>query len=258
MTTESSNWVFQNPNEQTHNPLIGAIGRVLSRVSSFKELARAYYFEVVLSLYRCPDCSGKLRMVGVSECSCTCGKILDPTISFQQSPCCGAKLVHRTFHYSCSRCHQTVPSRFLFDERLFDREYFREMMQEARARERRKKEELKAILAGSRSDNLILLEEPCFDSIPGLTEALNGFIGTGVSGFQDFLSKSGFSLKDYRSHLLSVIGNGSMLFSDIVPLIEDCRKDKIWRFVILIFMLQDHEVSLTQYGSDILVERVGG
>jgi len=95
---------------------------------------------------------------------------------------------------------------------LFDREYFREMMQEARARERRKKEELKAILAGSRSDNLILLEEPCFDSIPGLTEALNGFIGTGVSGFQDFLSKSGFSLKDYRSHLLSVIGNGSCCF----------------------------------------------
>ena len=38
--------------------------------------------------------------------------------------------------------------------------------------------------------------------------------------------------------------------------IEDSRKDRIWRFVTLIFMLQDHEVSLTQYGSDILVERV--
>jgi hypothetical protein len=63
------------------------------------------------------------------------------------------------------------------------------MMQEARARERRKKEELKAILAGSRSDTLILLKEPCLDSIPGLTEALNGFIGTGISGF---LVQTGF------------------------------------------------------------------
>jgi hypothetical protein len=111
-------------------------------------------------------------------------------------------------------------------------------------------------LAGSRSDNLILLEEPCLDSIPGLTQALNGFIGTGVSGFQDFLSRPGFSLEDYRNHLLSVIGNGSMMFSDIAPLIENSRKDRIWRFVTLIFMRQDHEVSLTQYGPDILVERI--
>ena len=118
-----------------------------------------------------------------------------------------------------------------------------------------KEEEFKIILAGSRSDTLILMEEPCLDSIPGLTEALNGFIGTGVSGFQDFLSRSDFSLEDYRNHLLSVIGNGSMLFSDIAPLIENSRKDRIWRFVTLIFMRQDHEVSLTQYGSDILVER---
>jgi len=229
--------------------------RVLSKVSSFKELARAYYFEVVLSLYRCSDCNGRLEMVGVSKCSCPCGKTLDPTIRFQQSSCCNAPLVRKIFHYACSRCHQTVPSRFLFDERLFDRAYFREMVQNARARERKKREELKATLAGSRSGDLILLEEPCLDSVPGLTEALNGLIGTDTSGFQSCLSRSGFSIEDYRNHLLSVIGNGSKLFSDISPLIEDCRRDKIWRFVTLIFMRQDREVSLTQYGSDILVER---
>ena len=251
MATESSTLVIRSD-----NPLISGIGRVLSRVSGFKEMARAYYFEVILSPYQCPECGGRIKMVGVSECSCTCGKVFDPTISFQQSYCCGARLDRKTFHYTCSKCHEVVPSRFLFDERLFDREYFREMMREVRIRERERKEELKVLLAGSRSDNLILLEEPCLDSLPGLTEALNGFIGTGVSGFQDFLSGSGFSLKDYRSHLLSIIGNGSMLFSDIAPLVEDWRKDKIWRFITLIFMRQDHEVSLTQYGPDILVERV--
>ena len=251
MATESSSLVFQSD-----NPLIRGIGQVLRLVSGFKEMARAYYFEVILSPYRCPECGGRIKMIGVSECSCTCGKVFDPTISFQQSHCCGARLVRKTFHYTCSRCHEVVPSRFLFDERLFDKAYFREMMQEARARDRRTREELKVILAGSRSNELVLLEEPCLDSIPGLTEALNGFIGTGVSGFQDLLSRSGFSLDDYHSHLLSVIGNGSMLFSDIAPLIEDCRRDKIWRFVTLIFMRQDREVSLTQYGADILVERI--
>ena len=37
---------------------------------------------------------------------------------------------------------------------------------------------------------------------------------------------------------------------------DDCRRDKIWRFVTLIFMTQDREVELTQFGADILVERV--
>ena len=47
-----------------------------------------------------------------------------------------------------------------------------------------------------------------------------------------------------------------MLFSDIAPLISDSRKDRTWRFVTLIFMQQDHEISLSQYGLDILVEWV--
>ena len=256
MEIKPSHGVIENQDEHIRNPLIRGIGRILGRVLSFKELAKAYYFEVVLSLYRCPDCNGRLKMVGVSECSCSCGKTLDPTINFQQSPCCQATLIRKNFHYACSKCHGIVPSRFLFDEKLFDRDYFREMMQEARNRDRRRKEELKAILASSRSDSLILLEEPCLDSIPGLTEALNGFVGEGAKTFQDFLHGSGFSLNNYRNHLLSVIGNRSILFSDIAPLIEDYRRDRIWRFVTLIFMRQDHEVSLTQYGPDILVERV--
>jgi hypothetical protein len=37
-------------------------------------------------------------------------------------------------------------------------------------------------------------------------------------------------------------------------LLEDRRMDKIWRFVTLIFMQQDGEVSLTQYGDEVLVE----
>jgi hypothetical protein len=149
-----------------------------------------------------------------------------------------------------------VASRFLFDERLFDKAYFREMMQESRDRARKKREEVRRLLAGSRSDTLILLQEPNLEAIPGLTEALDGFIGIRIGCLKDFLSNPDFSMDDYRNHILSVIGTGSMLFSDIPPLVGESRRDRIWRFVTLIFMQQDGDVSLTQYGTDILVERV--
>jgi len=110
-------------------------------------------------------------------------------------------------------------------------------------------------LAESRSDTLILLQEPNLESIPGLSEALDSFIGTQIK-LDHFSPNSGFRMDDYRSHILSVLGVGARLFSDIPALIEDRRRDRIWRFVTLVFMGQDGEVSLTQYGADLLVERV--
>jgi hypothetical protein len=155
----------------------------------------------------------------------------------------------------CSKCHAVVPSRFLFDERLFDKAYFREMMQEARAREKRKREELKVFLAASKSDTLLLLEEPNLDDVPGLTDALNHFIGIQFDPW-DFSLTSRFRMNDYRNHILSVLGIGARLFSDMPSLFENGRADRICRFVTLIFMQQDGEVSLTQYGDDVLVERM--
>jgi len=196
-------------------------------------------------------------MTGQSQCACACGNIFDPTLAFQKTSCCSVRLVRRTFHYVCSRCYQTVASRFLFDERLFDKAYFRQMMRESRDRAKRKREEIKLLLAGSRSGSLSFMEEPCLESIPGLTEALNGFIKSEMVGGYEFAPKLRFRMDDYRNHILSILGFGSKLFSDIGPLINDCRRDKIWRFVTLTFMIQDREVELTQYGTDILVERGG-
>ena len=111
-------------------------------------------------------------------------------------------------------------------------------------------------MAGSRSDPLSFMEPPCLDSIPGLAEALNSFIRTEMADGYAFAPKSGFRMADYRNHILSLLGVGSRLFSDIAPLLDDSRRDKVWRFVTLIFMAQDREVELTQYGRDILVGRV--
>ena len=148
----------------SRNPLIQAIRRVLGRVENFKEKVRSFSFEVVLSAHQCPKCGGQLRMIGQSECSCSCGNIFDPTLAFQHSLCCGAGLVRKTLHYACSKCSKTAPSRFIFDEKLFDAPYFREMMRESRDRARRKREEIRRLLAESRSSALQLMEEPSLGS----------------------------------------------------------------------------------------------
>lgn len=98
-----------------HRPLVGAMLNVQSRMSGLKERVKVYYFEVVLSPHPCPGCGGRLKMTGQSLCSCSCGKTFDPTLEFQRSACFGARLVRRTYHYACSRCHEVVPSRFIYE-----------------------------------------------------------------------------------------------------------------------------------------------
>jgi hypothetical protein len=245
-------------NKLSGNPLIRKICGVMGRVRSFKEQARQFYFEVILSSFSCPVCDGRLHMTGTSECTCACGKILDPTLAFQKSSCCSAKLIRKTFHYVCSRCHKSVPSRFLFDERIFDKAYFQEMMRESRQRSKSKKEELKRILANSRSDVLQLSDNPDLESVPGLVGDLNAFVQAESDGANQtvFVEKPHFSMDDYRNHINSILTWDGIPFSEIVPLIDDIRIDRIWRFITLIYMQQDREVNLTQRGKNILVKRV--
>jgi len=204
-------------------PLLGGIIRVEGRMASFKERAKAFYFEVMLSPYRCPQCEGSLRMTGLSQCSCACGHSFDPTLEFQKSACCGTKLVRRTYHYACSHCHEVVPSHFLFDERVFDKEYFREMMQEHRRKARQEREEMKKFLSESRSGGLFLTEEPCLEALDGFVQDLDAFIQVhqdmpGDSGFE---AKSTFSMDRYRSHILSCLPMEEVRFSDIAQ-IDGC------------------------------------
>jgi len=158
------------------NPLVREFKLVLNQIDVFKEDAKSFYFKVVLSAVRCPSCDGRLEMTGQSECTCTCGKVWDPTVEFQKSSCCGADLVRKTFHYSCSKCHKAIPSRFIFNERVFDKDYFRMMMSESRDRKRRKREEIRRLLAESRSNTLVFMEEPELDTIPGLASDLDELI----------------------------------------------------------------------------------
>ena len=197
-------------------------------------------------------------MTSQSQCSCLCGNVFDPTLVFQKSNCCSAPLIRKTFHYACTHCQNTIPSRFLFDERLFDKAYFSEMMKESRSRAKKKKEQMIKYLNEARSDELQLLHEPCLESVPGLVDDLDCFIGVDEdeSNHPEFEHHTGFGMQDYRSHILSALGCGNRLFSSIEGIGTDPREDKIWRFVTLIFMQHDQEVELTQCQDDLLIERL--
>ena len=108
-------------------------------------------------------------------------------------------------------------------------------------------------LAGSRSAELCLLNEPVLN--PSFVQDLDDFVGTQGLNPSEVLSgdKAGFSMQKYRKHILCALGSGSGLFSEIEALIEDCRLDRVWRFVTLVFMRHEREVELSQYGDQLVV-----
>lgn len=239
------------------NPLLQKINGILKYVEDYRIRVKDFYFEVLLSQCRCTKCSGFLHMTGQSECSCACGHRFDPTLAFQVSPCCMKPLTRKTFHYACSSCHKIVPSRFIFDERLFDAEYFREMMRDSRKRAMVKKEEIRRLLAESRSRELMLMDDPQFDALPELFEDLDRFIQNNPYQLSNepFDLKSGFDMTMYRTQILSLLPRFPVRFSDISPLTGDYRRDRVRRFITLIFMDNDREIYLQQHGDDLLIQR---
>ncbi|MCX7013702.1 MAG: hypothetical protein NTW86_14305 [Candidatus Sumerlaeota bacterium] len=149
-----------------------------------------------------------------------------------------------------------MPSRFLFDERLFDQQYYCEKMRESRERKARKIEQLKAMLAASRSGVLWITEMPPLEAIPGLELELDGFIGSiSLLPLAEFLGQDGFNLEHYRRSILGSVPPGCIIrFSAIPPVFEDSRLDRVRKFIALLFMEQSREALLTQEGEEIKVE----
>lgn len=241
------------------NLLLVGMERVHGRIACFKESVLSFYFEVLLSAHPCPDCTGRLDMVGTSRARCLgCGAELDPTVAFHRSPCCGAALVLRRTHYACAVCGAVVRSMFLFDESVFDSEYFKEAMRESRERARERRERVRLMLLGTRSDSLSIAALPGLEEVPGLLDALAAFVrGAPPTGPVDCEERDVFDMAEYRRAILASLCGCSVLFDAIPRVGQDPRKDRVRRFVTLMFMEQDCEVRLTQCGEIIVVERYG-
>ena len=237
-----------------HFDIVGMALSLSDRVTRWTERVRWFFYDVVLWDLRCPSCDGSLAMVKEGQCRCRrCGQTFDPAPVFQQCGVCGGRPVLRVRRYACSQCGVDVPSRFLFDGLVFDAEYFREKMAESRQRRDDLRQQVRDMLAGSRS----LPMAPALADLseaPGLVEALNSL--TADLPLPDLpWPGRGFDLSRYQSHLQAHIGPATVTFDQLPLLSENPRQDRIWRFVALLFMAQDGVVDLWQEGSIIMVKQ---
>jgi DNA-directed RNA polymerase subunit RPC12/RpoP len=228
--------------------------RLAEAVTGFAGRARQLYYAVVLMGHECPECVGKLTMLSEGRCCCgNCGKHFDPTAAFQTCRTCGGRLELRVRRYRCAACGADVASRFLFDGLAFDAEYFRQKMTESRQRKRELRERVRKMLAESRSPHLDVMPAD-LAAIPDLMEALSGLVW-GTNEAVPWQPGTGFDLKRYQSHVEAHIRDFPVCLDAIPPLDDPPRKDRVWRFVAIIFMAHAGLVDVWQDGPTIMVMR---
>jgi hypothetical protein len=222
-------------------------------VESFAEKAKKFFYNVMLLGHRCPRCNGRLVMVTEGRCRCSsCGNQFDPTVAFQKCTVCGGTAILRVRRYRCSKCNSDISSKFLFDGLVFNAGYFRERMSESRRRNKELKERVSKMLAECRSANLPL-QGIDLSAIPGLTEALSSLTSGIIESFE-IESKDEFNLKCYEEHIQAHIQDFPISLEEIPPVSEEnARKDRIWRFIAIIFLAHARVLDVWQEGQEILV-----
>ena len=221
-------------------------------VGKFVARARRFWYTVMLLGYKCPACGGGLDMVAESRSQCwRCGWELDPTVEFQRCSVCGGKLRLRVRRYECRQCGAEARSRFAFEGRAFDAEYFRQRMVEHRQRKAEQRERVREMLAESHSADVC--PGPIdLNGIAGLREALDGLAGA-LGEYLPYHPPEGFDLKRYQSHLQAHIGQIPASFDAIPALEKGGRKDRVWRFIAVVFLAHMGLIELWQDGPTIMV-----
>lgn len=223
-------------------------------VDRFREQARRFYYQVMLSGHACPQCGGGLQMTQEGRCTCnTCGLKLDPTVAFQRCSSCGGQPRLSVRRYSCRKCGADVPSRFLFDGLIFDAEYFRQKMAESRERKQELRERVRLMLADSRS-GVIQLPAVELEAVPGLIDALSALTGS-IDLPVALELPPRFNLSRYQMHIHAHIRPFPMRMDEIPLLSEDRRLDRIWRFIAIIFMAHAGVLDVWQDGQEIMVRQ---
>ena len=236
--------------------LMDELDRWLVAVTNLVHHARQLFYELALAGLTCPSCSGPLAMIREGRCRCRrCGKHLDPTIQFQRCPACTGRLALRICRYRCRGCGQDVPSRFLFDGKVFDAEYFRQRMAESRTRHRHQRSQRRETAVLTRSNELVL-EPVDADALPSLAAVLNALVG---SGEPDPVlleqARQAFDLPRYERHVMAHLGERPITLEQIPLPGADRRLAKIGLFVALVFLRHAGRVELWQEGMTIGVRR---
>jgi len=100
------------------------------------------------------------------------------------------------------------------------------------------------------------MEDPVLSGVPGLEDALRGFVGDTIplSYFRERAQRPPFEMERYRQHILDLAEGCVVHFDGVSPLIDDPRLDRVYRFVTAVFMQHNGEISLEQdHGREILI-----
>ena len=236
----------------TDHTIIELGQHLLDAVATLVAHARTLYYAVMLSGYACPQCGGLLTMVREGRCRCRgCTHEFDPTIAFQTCSTCSGQLRLRIRRYECRQCGTPVRSHFLFDGLVFDAAYFRQKMAESRARKQERRERVRKMLADSRSPAAELPPAE-LEGLAALQTALDE-LTRAVASRQPAASPPEFDLHRYERHLQAHCSHGPVTLAEIPPLIEDARRDLVYRFIALIFLAHAGSIRIWQEGRDILV-----
>jgi hypothetical protein len=221
-------------------------------IEVFVEKAKRFFHSVMLLGHYCPQCHGSLIMVTEQKCRCTaCGLEFDPTVQFERCLDCGGVPVVRIRRYQCSKCHSDIKSKFLFDGLIFNTDYFRQKVAESRERKKQQRERVRQMLAECRSSELPL-EGIQLDTVPGLVEVLNS-LTQGIDEAIKIELRDAFDLERYEMHVRNHLRDFPLSLGQIPPLIENVRKDLIWRFIAAIFLAHAGVVDIWQDGQYVMV-----
>jgi hypothetical protein len=159
----------------------------------------------------------------------------------------------RRFHTELLR----LEGRPLPEELAFDREYFRRRMAEARQRGREERMRRIGELLASQSGPLMMEEPVRLDTVPGLTDALDGFVSSPipVELLKRFAARSDFDLDDYQHHILAHIGWSATSFDQIPPLLDNRRRDLVFRFIAAICLAHGRQIELWEDSGHIRVRK---
>ena len=143
------------------------------------------------------------------------------------------------------------------DEPRFDSEYFRRRMAEARQRRREERMRRVGELLASQSGPLMMEEPVRLDTIPGLTDALDGFVGSPipVELLRRFAARSDFDLDGYQRHILAHIGWSATSFDQIPPLLDNRRRDLVFRFIAAVFLTHRRQIELWEDSGHLKVRK---
>jgi len=147
-------------------------------------------------------------------------------------------------------------SAYTFEAKVFDKVYFTGKMREHRQRRKAQREAVRRLLAVSRSGEYIPEEPVGLGTIPGLVDALDELVANAAPDqmISVLASPPEFDLERYRQHIIAFLNGYEVLFEKIPPLLDDARRDRVFRFVAAVFMDHQGEVELVQYDHALVVE----